>query len=321
MKRFLTSLSALMFGLLWGPTGAQVTSSGYPNKPVELVVSFAPGGGVDTMARVFAEVARPHFAQPFVVVNRPGASGSLGLSHVAQAPADGYKVAMVFIELLTIPLMGISKVQHEDFVPIAKLAADPSTVAVRADAPWQNLEDFMAHAKANPGKLTFSNAGNGSISHIAAASLAQKTGLQFTHVPYQGSGPAVLGLLGGQVDATAVNFAALNAHITSGKVRVLASMSERRYPNLDRVPTLREKGIDLTVDVWRGLAVAKNTPREVVDALRQLASKAANDPQMQESVRKQSLTLAYEDGPEFQKTWIKESQQLKQTMGLIDLKN
>ena len=217
--------------------------------------------------------------------------------------------------------MGISKVQHEDFVPIAKLAADPSTVAVRADAPWQNFEEFMAHAKANPGKLTFSNAGNGSISHIAAASLAQKAGLQFTHVPYQGSGPAVLGLLGGQVDATAVNFAALNAHIVSGKVRVLASMSERRYPNLDRVPTLREKGIDLTVDVWRGLAVAKNTPKEAVDALRQLASKAANDPQMQESVRKQSLTLAYEDGPEFQKTWVKESQQLKQTMSLIDLKN
>ena len=321
MDRFLTFPLAITLAFLCGPAWAQAPSPGYPSKPVELVVSFAPGGGVDTMARVFAEVARSHFAQPLVVVNRPGASGSLGLSHVAQAPADGYKVAMVFIELLTIPLMGISKVQYEDFVPIAKLAADPSTVAVRADAPWQNIEEFMAHAKANPGKLTFSNAGNGSISHIAAASLGQKVGLQFTHVPYQGSGPAVLGLLGGQVDATAVNFAALNAHIASGKVRVLASMSDRRYPNLDRVPTLREKGIDLSVDVWRGLAVAKNTPKEAVDALRQLAFKAANNPQMQESVRKQSLTLAYEDGPEFQKTWVKESQQMKQIMGFIDLKN
>ena len=321
MNRRITLAWALSCTLCAGPAWAQANPAAYPSKPLELVVSFAPGGGVDTMARVFAEVARPHFAQPLVVVNKPGASGSLGLSHVDQAPADGYKVAMVFIELLTIPLMGISKVQHEDFVPIAKLAADPSTVAVRADAPWQNLEEFMVHAKAHPGKLTFSNAGNGSISHIAAASLGHKAGLQFTHVPYQGSGPAVLGLLGGQVDATAVNFAALNAHIASGKVRVLASMSDRRYPNLDRVPTLREKGIDLTVDVWRGLAVAKNTPKEAVDALRQLAFKAANDPQMQESVRKQSLTLAYEDGPEFQKTWVKESQQLRQIMAVIDLKN
>nr|AUN37379.1 tricarboxylate transport protein TctC [uncultured bacterium] len=293
----------------------------YPSKPVELVVAFQPGGGVDTTARVFAEIARTHFPQPFIVVNKPGASGSIGLSYVSTAPADGYKVAMVFAELSTIPLLGIGKVGPDDFQPIAKFASDPSTITVRADAPWNTIEDFIAYAKANPGKLTVSNAGNGSISHISAAALGLKTGTRFTHVPYQGSAPAVQGLLGGQVDATAVNYSVLSPFVAGGKVKVLAAMSDKRYPALDKVPTLKERGIDLSVDVWRGMAVARGTPREIVDALRQVAKAVAQDPKFQETLAKQNVTIAFEDADEFARTIARESERFKQVVPQLDVKN
>jgi tripartite-type tricarboxylate transporter receptor subunit TctC len=313
---------ALALGLVCALAAAwPAAAQSYPNRPVELVVAFQPGGGVDSMARVFAEATRAHFAQPFVVVNKAGASGSIGLSYVANAPADGYKVAMVFAELLTIPLLGISKVSYEDFQAIAKFASDPSTVAVRAEAPWKTLEEFLVYAKANPGKVTISNAGNGSISHISAAALGQKTGTQYTHAPYQGSAPAVLGLLGGQVDATTVNYSVLSTHVAAGKVRVLAAMSDKRYPSLQNVPTLKERGVDLTVDVWRGMAVAKNTPPEAVAALRQLALTVSRDPKLLDAVQKQNLSLAFEDADEFSKTLARESDRFKVLVPQLEIRN
>lgn len=314
--RILAALALFAFSAL-SPAKAQT----YPSRPVELVVAFQPGGGVDSMARIFSEAARPLFGQPLVVVNKPGASGSIGLAYVATAPADGYKIAMVFAELLTIPLLGINKVTHEDFQPIAKFASDPSTVTVRADAPWNTIEEFIAYAKANPSKTTISNAGNGSISHISGAALGQKAGVQFTHVPYQGSAPAVQGLLGGQVSATTVNYSVVSAQITGGKLKMLASMSDKRFAAFDKVPTLKERGIDLSVDVWRGIAVAKNTPKEMVDALRQLAGKVAKDPTLLETLRRQSLTFAYEDSDEFSRTMARESERLKQIIPQLDIKN
>lgn len=298
-----------------------VSLAEYPSKPVELVVSFAPGGGVDAMARAFADAARLHFAQPFVVVNKPGASGAIGLSYVASAPADGNKVAMIFAELLTIPLVGLGKVSSADFEPIARLASDPSTVTVRADAPWNTFDEFIAFAKANPGKLTFSNAGNASISHISAAALAQKVGAQFVHVPYQGSGPALVGLVGGQVDATAVNYAVVAPQVAAGKLKVLAVMADRRLAALERVPTLRERGVDISIDVWRGMAVAKQSPKEVVDTLRGLAAKVMQDPKLLELLRNQNLSAAYLDGPQFSRELESQSAWFRQTIPALDIKN
>lgn len=297
------------------------SAQAYPAKPVELVVAFQPGGGVDSMARVFAEAARPLFPQPFVVVNKPGASGAIGLTYVASAPADGYKVAMIFAELLTIPLVGIGKVNSSEFEPIARLASDPGTVTVRADAPWNSVEELIAHAKAHPGKVTFSNAGNASISHIAAAALAQKTGTQFVHVPYQGSGPAVVGLVGGQVDATAVNYAVVAPQVAAGKLKVLAVMSDKRLAAVDKAPTLRERGIDVTIDVWRGIAVAKDTPKDIVGTLRGLAGKVMQDPKLQDVLRAQNLTAAYQDGPDFARELARQGDWFKETIPALDLKN
>jgi len=315
--RRMRGIAAIVVGTAMAALPALSPAQTYPTRPVELVVAFAPGGGVDSMARAFAEAARPHFAQPFVVVNKPGASGAIGLSYVATAPADGSKVAMIFAELLTIPLVGMGKVSSADFEPIARLASDPSTVTVRADAPWNTLDELVAYAKANPGKLTFSNAGNASISHISAAALAHKIGTQFVHVPYQGSGPAVVSLVAGQVDATAVNYAVVAPQVAAGKLKVLGVMADKRLPTLAGVPTLRERGVDIAIDVWRGMAVAKASPKDVVDSLRSLAAKVMQDPKLLELLRNQNLSAAYLDGPEFAKELERQGEWFRETIPLL----
>lgn len=298
---------------------APALAQAYPNRPVELVVSFQPGGGVDTMARLFAEAARPHFSQPIVVVNRPGASGAIGLSYVATSPADGHRVAMTFAELLTLPLLGTSKIDHEDFQPIAKFTSDPSTVTVRAEAPWKTLEEFLEYARANPLKVNVSHAGNGSISHISGAALGLRARAVFTHVPYQGSAPAVQALLGGQVDATAVNYSVVSPFVASGKLRVLASMSAQRLEAIPQVPTLKERGIDLALDAWRGMAVPKDTPKPIVEALQRLAVVVSRDPKLVEALRKQNQTLQYEDAQEFSRTLAEQSGMFKALMPQLRL--
>ena len=294
--------------------------TGYPTKPIELVVAFQPGGGTDALARAFAEAASPMLLQSIVVTNKAGASGSIGLSYVAASPADGYRVAMVFAELLTIPPMGISKVSYEDFQPIARLTSDPSSITVRADAPWKTVEEFVAYAKANPGKVSISNAGPGSMPHLAAALLGEKLGTTFNHVPYQGSAPAILGLVGGQVDATAVAYGELRAHVESGRLRTLAVMSDKRHPGLD-VPTLKERGIDLTSNVWRGIAVARNTPPDIADKLREVSAKVSRDPGFKETLAKQNLTFSYADAAELKTAMAAQSEVFKKLIPTLKLKD
>jgi len=278
-----------------GPLAQQA----YPARPVELVVPFQPGGGVDNMARTFADAARPHFSQPFVVVYRPGAASLIGLAYTANAPADGYKVAMISAELLTAPLMGVGKVSHTQFQPIAQFNSDPSTLAVRADSPWKTIDQFLDFAKINPGKVSIANAGAGSISHIAAAVLGRKTDAAFLDVPYQGSAPAVLSVLSGQVSATTANYSVLAPHVDAGKIRVLGVMSRNRFSALPDVPTFNEHNIDVVVDVWRGIAVKKETPKPIVDRLRQVAARVAEEPVLKEALRRQGLTFAYADSEAF----------------------
>lgn len=292
----------------------------YPSRPIELVVSFQPGGGTDSMARAFAEAARPYLSQPIIVSNKAGASGSIGLSYVATGAPDGYKMTMVFAELLTIPLMGISKVSYEDFQPIARFTSDPSSITVRADSPWKTVEEFLGYSKANPGKVTVANAGNGSMPHLAAASLGDKLGITFNHVPYLGSSPAILGLVGGQVDATTVAYGELKAHVESGKLRTLAVMADKRLPGLPNVPTLKERSINMTSNVWRGVAVAKGTPQEIVDKLRDVASKVAAEPTFKETLQKQNLTYSYADASEFQAAMAAQSEVYKKLIPALKLK-
>lgn len=292
--------------LLLAATAAAATqalpalASDYPTKPVEMIVPWPAGGGTDVIARVYAEAARTHFAQPILIVNRPGAIGSIGFTEAAAAKPDGYKVVMATPELLIAPYMNIGRARYENFVPIARINADPASITVRTDAPWKTVREFLDHARANPGKVTLATSGNGAIPDIAAAALQEMTGIQFVRVPYQGEAPAIQAALAGQTDATVVAPGAMSSHIQAGKLRVLAVTSAQRVNEFASVPTLKENGIDLAIGTWRGLMLPKGTPPEVIAVWRELTRKVSAEPKYQETLKKQSVNMIYEEGPAFE---------------------
>ncbi|RRD64403.1 tripartite tricarboxylate transporter substrate binding protein [Comamonadaceae bacterium OH2310_COT-174] len=274
------------------PPSAQITGPA-----AELVVPWPPGGGTDSVARAFVQLATPFAQQPPAVVNRPGASGAIGFQY-ALTPSPNSKLAMVSAEILLLPLQGIGQVQLGQFEPIAQLTNDPLAITVRADAPWQSIEEWLASAQSAPG-LTISTAGVGTTHHMAVTSLAQATGAQLINVPYQGTAPAVMGVLSGEVHATIAAYAELAHFVEAGKLRTLTVLAKERLPAIVQVPTLRERGHDLQWSVWRGLALPKGSAPELVQAWQDVAHRIATSPQFASTLKGLSITPAYLDRKAF----------------------
>jgi len=316
-RRHALTVAASLFALL-GAAGA--SANDYPTHAIEIVVPFGAGGGTDALARAFADNARKHLAQPFVINNKPGASGVIGWSDVVNSKPDGYKLALMTVELTILPHLGLSKFGVEEFVPIARMNADPAAITVKGDAPWNTIEEFIAAAKKAGGETKVGNSGNGSIWHLAAASVEDKTGAKFSHIPYQGAAPAVLSLLGGHIDAVAVSPAEVAPHLASGKLKMLAVMADQRLKAFDKVPTLKERGIDVSIGAWRGLGAPKNTPKEVVDVLKAVAAKTMAESQMREAMDKLALGYAYGDDVAFRATMARDNDGFKALIPKLNLK-
>ncbi|VFR16493.1 Tricarboxylate transport protein TctC [plant metagenome] len=312
------ALATLLFAGLGALPAAQAET--YPTRSIELMVAYQPGGGSDNTARLIADVARPLMPQPVVVLNRPGASGSIGWAYVANGQPDGYRTVLMTTEMLVVPLMGIGKTTVEDFQPIARFTDDPSSVTVRADAPWKTLEEFLADARKKPGNVAISNAGIGTVPHLAAAALGEATGVQFTHVPYQGSSPAIMGLLAGDVQATTVAYAELRQHVETGKLRTLAVMADKRVQGLDS-PTLKEKGMDLQFSVWRGIGLPRQAPAEAVTKWREVARQISESSTFDAALRKQNLTPAYADSDAFAADIARQAVAFKTLVPKLNLKD
>ena len=300
---------------------AQVPAPVFPQRPIELVVPASAGGGTDILSRAFSDAARPFLSQPVVVVNKPGASGGIGHSEVANAKPDGYKLAMVTVELVTLPHLGTAKFTMDDFVPIVRLNADPSAVTVRADAPWNTIEEFLDAARKKKGEISVGNAGTGSIWHLAAVALEEKTKTQFIHVPFQGGAPAVLALVGGQLDAVTVSPAEVSAFVASGRLKTLAVMADKRVKSFERVPTLKERNIDLSIGTWRGLAAPKGTPPEVISALVAAATSTGQGAQLRESMDKANLGYSFADSAAFRSDMVRENAFFKELITKLNIKN
>ncbi len=313
---WLALVAVLSFG-----TALPVFSADYPDHPIELIVPWAAGGATDSMTRSFAEAAKKHLPQPFIVNNKPGATGSIGFSDVARASPDGYKVAVLTAELLIIPHIGIGKVTQDDFIPIARFNTLASAITVRADAPWNTIEEFLDSARRNPGGVKIGNSGVGSIWHLAAAALQNKAKVEFTHVPFQGGNPAVLALLGGHVDAVAVSTAEVLTYVASGKLKTLAVMSEQRIKGFDSVPTLKERHIDLVIGSWAGLGVPKNTPSKVVETLKTAAAKAMQEPALLEVMDKLNLNAAFATDTVFKAQMVRDSEVFRGLVTELKLMN
>ena len=315
-RRGIAAFGAL---LALGLSSAQAESA-YPNHAVELVVPFQAGGGTDAMARSFAEAARKHMPQPIVVMNKAGASGAVGWQDVINAKPDGYRLAVVTVEMAILPHLGVAKFNPDDLQPIARLNADPSAITVRADAPWNTVEEFLAAARKNPGKMGIGNAGPGSIWHLAAAALEEKTGTRFSHVPFQGAAPAVLALLGGHIDAVTVSPAEVATYVQGGKLKMLAVMADQRVKGFEKVPTLKERNVDLSIGTWRGLAAPKNTPPQVIAYLKKVAQEAGNEPSFREMLDKQFLGYAFADDVAFKAAIAKDNAYFKALVDKLGVK-
>jgi tripartite-type tricarboxylate transporter receptor subunit TctC len=254
----------LLLGCLAGAAGAQT----YPNKPITLIVPFAPGGGVDTMSRLIAEPLGKALGQPFVIDNRGGAGGNIGTEAAARASPDGYTLVMGSTSPNAVNVHLYARVGFDpikDFAPIGYVSSVPNILVVAANSPYNTAAELIAAAKAGRGgNLTYGSAGVGSSQHLAAAMMGTSTGTSFTHVPYKGAGPAQADLLAGHIGFMLDTTGPLT-FVKAGKMRALAVASKTRSPALPQVPTFEEAGIPGVLSAaWYGLMAPAGTPREIV---------------------------------------------------------
>jgi tripartite-type tricarboxylate transporter receptor subunit TctC len=311
-RRFSRALVASL-SLLAGLTAhAQDT---YPSRPIAMVVPFPPGGVADIVARPVGEAMSRVLNAPVVIENKPGAGGGIGMGYVAKAKPDGYTVLLALSSISILPeadkVTGRAPMyQLDQLVPIARLTADPTVLAVRADSPWKTLQDFIADAHKRPGVITYGSSGNYGTMHVPMEMLAASAGVKLLHVPYTGAGPAVVALLSGTVDALATGPSTVVQQVRSGKLRVLASWGDKRLASLPDVPTLTESGYDAVFFQWSGLFAPAGTPEPVIARLREAAHAAAVDPRFIAALATVETPIQYMDAPELQRFWEADAKKL-----------
>jgi tripartite-type tricarboxylate transporter receptor subunit TctC len=241
----------------------------YPTRSIKLIVPFAPGGSTDIIARLVAEPMRKELGQVVVVENVGGAAGALGTMQVAKGPADGYTLAVATVSTMIVYSATRANPEYtlESFAPITNIASMPNVLTVNPKFPANNLKEFIAVLKANPGKYSFGSSGVGSINHMLGESFQAEAGVKMIHVPYKGSGPAMQDLMGGQIDSVFDQFPSSKAYIDSGKLKAIGVISPQRIPGYD-VMTMEGGGMKgFTDEAWYGLLAPAKVPREVVARL------------------------------------------------------
>ena len=276
------------------------------NKQISLIVPYSAGGASDTTARIYASELEKALPGTITVSNITGASGATGLTRVKNAKADGYTIAYMPVESTMLRALGLTDLSTDDFKFIGRAMTIPSAVTVKADSPWKTIEDFIAYAKANPGKVRVGNSGTGSIWHVAAASVEDKCGVKFTHVPFEGAAPAVTALAGGNIEAVTVSPSEVQSLVNDGKLRVLIILGEGRSSVVPNVPTAREKGIDIAIQGWGAFAVPKGTPAEIVSILEKASSVALNSAPVKELLASRGFEHAYLSGSDMDAAAAKE---------------
>jgi tripartite-type tricarboxylate transporter receptor subunit TctC len=291
----------------------------YPSRPITLVVPFPPGGVADIVGRPFADALSRELKTPVVIENKPGAGGGIGMGAVAKAKPDGYTLLLALSSISILPeadkVLGRTPLyQLDQFAPIARLTADPTVLAVRTESPWKTLQDFIADARKRPGAITYGSSGNYGTMHMPMEMFAHAADIKLLHVPFQGGGPAVIALLGGQVDALSTGPSTVLQHVKAGKVRVLASWGDRRLASLPDVATLSESGYDATFFQWSALFAPSGTPEAVIARLRDAARVAAADPRFVGTLATVETPVQYLDAPELRRFWEADAKKLAQAV-------
>ena len=303
------TVAAAALCALAGAAAAQANAQAiYPDKTITMIVPFPPGGVADTVARPVAEALARELKQAVVVENKVGAGGALGIGAAARAPADGYTVLLSLSSISILPeadtLLGRKPAfTLNQFTPIARFTADPTVLVVRADSAWKTLAEFIADAKAKPAKYNYGSSGNYGTMHVPMEMLKAQAGFRMVHIPYTGAGPALLALIGGQVDAVASGPSTVAQQIKAGKLRALAHWGDKPLASLPEVPSLTQAGVPAKFAQWSALFVPAGTPEPVVQKLRAAAKKVAADPQVVATINRAGSPIEYLDAPEFQAYW------------------
>lgn len=303
---------------LWVPL--PLAAQSFPdNKPVEMTVMFGAGSAADVTARQLADGMSKILKAPVPVVNRTGGGGAVGYTHVATQKPDGHSIIWNSNSISTNHHSGILPFDYTAFEPVARVSVEIPALAVKADAPWKDLKELIEYAKQNSGKVKVGNSGAGSHTHFSAAALFTKAGAKIVDVPF-GAGQATTNLLGGRIEATVQLPAALVSHVKNGSLRVLAVLGSQRDPVLPDVPTAREQGFDVALDMWRGIAVPKGTPRPVITALEEAIRQTVLSPEFKEAGGKIGFQPAFLPADEFGKLIAKDDKDLAQIMADLGLK-
>lgn len=257
----------------------------YPDKPVRIVVAYAPGGMVDVMARKLAQKLADQTKGVFVVENKPGATGTIGTQQVVRAAPDGYTLLAIDNTFSILPFVfrKLPWDQEMPLMPVSPTAFIPVMLLVKADAPFKDLAGLVAYAKANPEKLTYGTGGSGSAPHFSTEAFQQASGIRLTHVPYKGAGEAMTGLISGQVDLVMLSTPSAASQLKAGRVRALAASGNGRLAAYPNVPTFDEAGLpSYSVINWTGIAVPLGTPKEITARLQAEMQKALQSADMKE---------------------------------------
>lgn len=296
----------ILVGLMAAAALPSAAQNAWPARPITMIVPFPPGGLADLVARPVAEAMSRDLGQPVVIENRAGAGGGIGMGVAAKAKPDGYTILLALSSLTVIPEADIvlgrqAMFALQDLRPIARFTADPTVLAVRADSPWKTVQQFVDDAKKRPGAINFGSSGNYGTMHVPMEILSQTAGIKMTHVPFTGAGPAVVALLGGQIDAVSSGPATVLQQIKAGKLRVLAHWGSAPLAALPETPSLIDTGYNAEYAQWSGLFIPKDTPEPIAQRLRASAKAAAQDSKVKDVILNAGSPVLYQDSADFEK--------------------
>jgi tripartite-type tricarboxylate transporter receptor subunit TctC len=296
------------------------TAQQFPDgRPIEMTVMFGAGSAADVTARYLAEGMAKALGVPVPVVNRTGGGGAIGYSHVQQQKPDGHSIIWNSNSISTNYHSGILSFDYKAFDAVARVSVETPVIAVRSDSPWKTLDEFMAFAKANPGKVRIGNSGSGSHTHFAASALFLTGGAKVINVPF-GEGQAIVNLLGSRIEGVVQLPAALVSHVKGGNVRVLAVLGSEHDPVFPQVPTAKELGFPVALDMWRGIAVPEGTPKPVISKLQEAIKGSVESQAFADAGKSIGFTPAYLPAADFGALIASDDAKLAQVMGELGLK-
>ena len=317
-RAVVSQLLAILAGLAVLP--AVLAQDSFPAaRPIEFVVLFPAGSSADVTARVLAEGMGRQLGTQIVVVNRPGGGGAVGYKYAVQQAPDGHHLVWSSNAISTTYHTGMLPFDYKSFLPVARVQIETPLLFVKSDAPWKGLRDILQHAKANPGKLTVGNSGFGSHTHLSSVWLFKASGFQVVDVPFNAA-QVVPSLLGGHVDAVVQLPGALAGHLKAGTVRALVAMSGARDPFFPDVPTAREQGMNLSAELWRGVAVPKGTPPRIIARLEDAIRKTVASPEFTRATEKLMVAPAFLPAAEFGKMIAREDAEIGRTVKALGIR-